>query len=284
VDGKPVSRLAHAKHALRETLLKLPCGSRVGWGLFTEYRSFLLFAPVEVCANLNELRSTLDGIDGRMAWAGNSEVAKGLYGGYGIARQLPGVPALVFVTDGHEAPPVNPRFRPVFTHTVGEVQGLVVGTGQLTPSPIPKVDPLGRPLGFWGADDVLQTDPRSQGRGGSVAGEQMVAAPGEADAAPLPGATPGSEHLSALREGYLRLLAEEIGLGFHRLQEADDLAAAMMTPALARPVPARADLRVPLVVLAALAVLAAHWPKRRIGWRLRWPWPWRRAGRLVPRS
>ena len=28
LDGKPVSRLAYAKHALRESLLQLPCGSK----------------------------------------------------------------------------------------------------------------------------------------------------------------------------------------------------------------------------------------------------------------
>ena len=59
LDGKPVSRLAYAKQALREALLRLPCGSKVGWGVFTEYRSFLLFEPVEVCANLSELLSLI---------------------------------------------------------------------------------------------------------------------------------------------------------------------------------------------------------------------------------
>src|SRR6185436_1630727 len=39
LDGKPASRLAFAKHALRESLLALPCGSKVGWAVFTEYRS-----------------------------------------------------------------------------------------------------------------------------------------------------------------------------------------------------------------------------------------------------
>ena len=43
-----------------------------------------------------------------MAWIGNSEIAKGLYSGIGIARQLPGAPSLVFVTDGHETPPLKP--------------------------------------------------------------------------------------------------------------------------------------------------------------------------------
>lgn len=256
LEGKPVSRLVYAKHALRQALLALPCGSKVGWGVFTEYRSFLLVAPVEVCANLAELRSTLDNIDGRMAWTGNSEIAKGLFSGIGIAKQLPGKPSLVFVTDGHESPPVNPRHRPVFDDKPGFVNGLIVGVGDLKPSPIPKSDPLGRPMGVWGADEVMQTDPRSQGRGGSVGNEQLAEDPGDAGPLTMPGSTPGSEHLSAMREGYLRLLADDTGLAFLALQRPEGLSRALTAPTLARVTPAATDLRVALAAFAFLLLLA----------------------------
>ena len=257
LDGKPVSRLAFAKQALRQSLLSLPCGSKVGWAIFTEYRSFLLMAPVEVCANLSELRSTLAQIDGRMAWSGNSEVAKGVHSAIGIARQLPGTPSLAFVTDGQEAPPLSPRHRPAFDDKPGEVPGLIVGVGDLLPSPIPKTDPEGRPLGFWRADEVMQTDPYSQGRGASVAGEKMADDP-VGTTAPSLGAMPGSEHLSSLREAYLRLLAQEQGLAFLHLQSPEGLATALTSPALAKPVQARSDARVALAGLALCLLLARH--------------------------
>ncbi len=60
-------------------LRDLPCGSRVGWGAFAEYRSLLLLSPVEVCGNYNDLLTSLDRIDGRMRWANASEVGKGVY-------------------------------------------------------------------------------------------------------------------------------------------------------------------------------------------------------------
>ena len=269
IGGQPASRLAYARHALHRALGQLPCGSKVGWAIFAEYRSYLLMAPIEVCAHLDELRATLGRIGPDMAWSGNSEVAKGLYSGLAIARQLPERPSLAFVTDGHEAPPVNPRHRPPFTGQPGEVRGVVVGVGELQASAIPKIDPQGRPLGFWGADEVLQTDPRSLGRSGSVSGERLAEDPDAAPAAPLPGATPGTEHRSALREPYLRLLAGETGLAYHRLGEPDALAQALTAPALARPAPGRVDLRGALAALALALLLARHAVPlaRRVRWR-----------------
>jgi mxaL protein len=253
--GKAVSRLDFAKSALRQSLVEMPCGSKVGWGIFTEYRSFLLLAPLEVCANLGELRNTLDHLDGRMAWTGNSEVAKGLHAGIAIARQLPDHPDLVFVTDGQEAPPLEPRNRPAFGAKPGAVAGLVVGVGSLVASPIPKVDPAGRAFGFWQADEVLQSDPRSKGRGGT--GEAMVGDTVEGVA----GAT-GSEHLSSLREGHLRLLASDTGLAYHRLTAAQPFIAALTDPALARPVPARLALSPALAALALLLLVCRQLPRR----------------------
>jgi len=259
--GRPVSRLSFARDALRRALEQLPCGSKLGWAIFTEYRSFLLFAPVEVCANRAELRATLEGIDNRMAWTGSSEIAKGLHSAIGIAKALPGVPSLVFVTDGHEAPPLHPRHRPAFDDKPGEVGGLIVGVGGSLPVPIPKSDPAGRPLGLWAADEVMQSDPYSLGRATSQRGEAMTE---DGDAAPGAGlgATPGAEHLSSLREPYLQLLAAENGLAFHRLLEPGALAEALQAAALARPLRASVDARVPLSALA-LALLVTLWLPRR---------------------
>src|SRR5262245_41153045 len=79
IDGLPVSRLDYARDSVRRSLRELPCGSRIGWGVFTENRVLLLLAPVEVCGNYNDLRASLDRIDGRMRWANASAVARGVY-------------------------------------------------------------------------------------------------------------------------------------------------------------------------------------------------------------
>ncbi|MEO8630332.1 MAG: MxaL protein, partial [Betaproteobacteria bacterium] len=55
LDGVPVSRLVYARLAVRRALRDLPCGSRIGVGAFAEYRTLLLLAPIEVCANYGDL-------------------------------------------------------------------------------------------------------------------------------------------------------------------------------------------------------------------------------------
>ena len=266
--GRQVPRLVAAKSLLAEALVELPCGSKIGLGIFSEYRVFVLLAPLEVCGNRAELLATLRQIDGRMAWTGNSEVAKGLNSSLRASRELPGVPSVVFVSDGHEAPPIDARLRPKFDDAIarGELPGLIVGVGGDLPLPIPKSDPGGRPLGHWRADEVMQVDRGSFGRGGSVAGEAMVDSDDAATvaAAPLPGATPGLEHLSSLREPYLQLLAGETGLLYHRLASAEALLTALSDPALRREAQSLHDLR-PWLGAAALAALLVGLGLPRLG-------------------
>ena len=110
-------------------------------GVFAAHRTVLLYSPVEVCANRTEIVHSIGRIDTASSWSGNSEVAKAYHASLVLARSLPGEPALVFLTDGHEAPPVNPRHRPSFQGKAGEVRAMVAGVGGALPVPIPRRDP-----------------------------------------------------------------------------------------------------------------------------------------------
>lgn len=258
IDGQPASRLAQTKRVLREALPGLPCGSRVGWAIFTEYRTLLLVAPIEVCDNYHELVSTLERIDGRMAWANASEVAKGLFWGLRTLAELGNGHGMVFLTDGHESPPLSPRHMPTWQPAREEqskVRGLIVGVGGDASKPIPKLDPEGRPLGFWAADEVMQTDVFSAGRTTSSAGEKLVDESGKAEEAMRPTMT---EHLSSLRGAHLQDLARETGLDYRRLSDAPALLRALKSSDIAHAVPYRADLRVLLAGGALALLLAVH--------------------------
>ena len=252
-DG-PRSRLEHAKAVVLDAAAALPCGSEIGLGLFTGHRVFLLFAPVEVCANYGDLSATVRAVDWRMAWTARSEIAKGVHSGLAAAKALGPRTTLVFLTDGHEAPPLHPELRPRFAGEPGEVRGLLAGVGGLSPASIPKLDPRGRRLGEWRAEDVMQVDTFTLGRSTSV--PEGYAGIDDVDVQARIAA--GTEHLSALREEYLRSLARGLRLQYRRVESADDLAATLEHPDFAIRRASPADFRPPLAVAAALLVAGSY--------------------------
>lgn len=216
IEGAPVSRLAFAHEAARRMLRDLPCGSRIGWGAFTGYRTILLLAPVEVCAHYNDLLAALARIDGRMRWSNASEITKGVYWSVLAAQatnlQTNGHPGIVFISDGQEAPPLDPAYPPRVLEDLPKVSigGWLIGAGAYTPGPIPRIDEDGRRQGYWAADEVVQ--PSSSG-----------------DAS-----APATEHLSAVREAHLRALADQVGFNYAHLTGLASLGATLRDPRFAR--------------------------------------------------
>lgn len=261
VDGSAsISRLDFAKKSTISAIRRFPCGSEAGLGIFTQHRTLLLFTPVEVCEHYDEVIKTITDIDWRMAWRARSEVAKGLYSALGIMKQLKAPAHLVFLTDGHEAPPVHPELRPRFSGTPGDVAGLIIGVGGATPVPIPKFNILGDSVGTWQPDEVLQVDVYTIGRSGSVAGEVMVGVDRSTLEQRIAG---GTEHLSAVREDYLLTLASEVGHPYYHLSSPDMLADTLMQPQFGYPKQASQDVRWILGTLALMCLLACYLPKRR---------------------
>lgn len=255
-----LTRLEHAKAVVLEAATTLPCGSELGVGLFTGHRTFLLLAPVEICASYPDLAATVRAVDWRMAWKARSEIAKGVHSGLGIAEALGPHTVLVFLTDGHEAPPLHPDLRPDFGREPGAIRGLLAGVGGPVPLPIPKLDPQGKSLGYWGAEDVMQEDELSLGRGTSVSEGYADVEPTGANA----GIAPGAEHLSALRETHLRALADGLQIVYRRIANASDLSSALLHPDFATERESTTDLSPVLAGLAALlAALGYVVPARR---------------------
>jgi mxaL protein len=237
----PVSRLDYAKRTAVETLSMLPCGTEVGLALFTGHRAFLLITPIEICANYSELSSMLHNIDWRMTWEARSEVAKGLYKSIKLLTELAGQTRLVFFTDGHEAPPINPELVPRFSGVKGEISGLIMGVGGGKPVPIPKFDQTGEQQGYWKAEDVSHVDAFTQAQSAreGTTSEKI-----------------GTEHLSSLRETYLRGLAEKTGLTYRRLGSAKAFSKQMKGKTLGIPVIVAADMRWLFALGALLALIA----------------------------
>ena len=233
LDGVRASRLAYARESARRALRTLPCGSRVGWAAFTEYRTLMLLAPIEVCGNYGDLLATLAHIDGRIRWGNASEISKGVFWAMRAARELDGKPSLVFVTDGQESPPLGESGAPLFDDLApGQIHGWLAGVGGAVPMPIPRSDAAGRIFGSWRAQDVIQRTPAA-------------------------GRPQSHEQLSELDDGHLRALATQVGFDYATLSDPSSLAALLHDPRLARRVAVPTDLGW-LPAVAALIALAWH--------------------------
>jgi mxaL protein len=226
-----VSRLTLARAAMRDVLGALPCGSKVGWSVFADYRSVVILAPVEVCSHYEELLASLERIDGRMRWANASNVSKGVTWAVRGARSLGPDTSFVFISDGQESPPLRINETPPMTDIkAGDVKGWLIGVGGDVPVPIPKTGSSGEPAGYWRADEVVQ---------GSAMGGAL-----------------NHEHLSELRQDHLRSLAELVGVNYRRLNTPDALKTAMLDRRYAQHLPADTDLR---WIPALLALLLLAW-------------------------
>lgn len=222
LSGVPASRLAAEKTAVRTMLASLPCGSRLGLGIFVERRPLLLLEPIETCGNFGVLDAELDAIDWKMAWDSESHIADG------IANTLPMAGALgadmIFLTDGQEEPPLAWTGPPDFARVRGTAHGLIVGVGGYSFSPIPRFDRQGNEIGIWRRDDV----------------------PAEPT-----GIFHGHENMSAVDEPHLRTLARQSGLAYLHLTDPAGLLPAFAASVPPRLRPSMIDLR---FVAASLAL------------------------------
>jgi mxaL protein len=207
VNGEQVDRLTWAKSFSHDMLLDLPCGTHAGLSIFSESRSLVLINPVEVCKNYDDLLNMLDRIDGTMAWANSSEVSKAVFRGIKQVKLIDPAPSLVFLTDGHESPPLHKTLFPKFRGKIGEITGVFIGVGGDDLLPIPKKDPDGNVIGVWGVNEVMHKDVYVSSRGDLQ------------EQAPSGGLT---EHLSSQKTVHLGELASMVGFGFVSSPESSD--------------------------------------------------------------
>lgn len=250
-SGRPISRLDAAKGAVRDMVAALPCSSRVGLGVFSERRPFLLFEPVDACADFGPLSASIEALDWRMAWDGDSRIAAGLYRAIDLAAELNA--DLLFLSDGQEAPPLPASGGPAFEGRPGAVRGVVVGVGGYALAPIPKFDDKGREIGFVGVDEVPHESRFGRPPRGAERREGYDARNAPFGAA----AAVGTEHLSSVKEEYLRSLAETTGLAYAHLEDGARLLKTYAGVATVRPRQAALDLRPMLGVAAGVCLFAA---------------------------
>ncbi|MDX1573140.1 MAG: VWA domain-containing protein [Methylophaga sp.] len=251
LDGENLRRLTWAKEFTRRTLLEMPCGAHAGLAIFSEARSLILMNPIEVCANYHDLTQMLAQINPPMAWARSSEVSKATYTAIRQAEEIDPKPSIVFLTDGHESPPVHESLFPKFQGTPGEVKGVIVGIGGKDLLPIPKTNEQGEIEGFWEVNEVMHVDVYASTRG---------------DMAERNAQKPRTEHLSSQKKSHLETLANRVGFDFvSSPRDPQKLVDRIRDVSDTREVTIDYDLYAWLSGLALLLVLLVFLPYRWIG-------------------
>jgi len=150
--GQETTRLEYTKAMLHDMISTLPCGSKVSLSAFAGFTVAALYTPIEVCENYDAIQDTVNHLEWRIAWSGNSRVRESAESISRLLRTFPEPAQVVFFTDGEEAPHLH-AFN---TRDLSSFQGggwLVVGIGSLDPYPIPKMDEKNTIIGYWSAEN-----------------------------------------------------------------------------------------------------------------------------------
>lgn len=176
LNQHPVSRLEYTKHMMHHIVSELPCHTRVSIGVFAGDAVAALYTPLQVCQHFSAIHETIDHLDWRMAWTGNSQIRESVVITAKLLRQMPEATKAIYFTDGDEAPLLH-AFN---TRNLKDFQGgqgwFFVGIGSDKGVGIPKLTEENQMIGYWSNEsfavqpNIAQvTASKSSGRDDSVA-------------------------------------------------------------------------------------------------------------------
>lgn len=152
ISKKAVSRMEYTKHLMKKVFESSSCGTYISLGVFAAENVAMLFMPLEVCANYDVINDSIDHLEWRMAWKGNSRLSFGIKAAESMSDYL-NVPAQVlFFTDGDEAPKVNAINKLDLAGVQTGKNILFVGIGGNKPVPIPRFNSSNKWVGYWSSD------------------------------------------------------------------------------------------------------------------------------------
>jgi mxaL protein len=199
LDGKFVSRMAYTRHLMKSVVETSPCGTYISLGVFAAENVGLLLMPLEVCANYDVLNDTIDHLEWRMAWAGNSRLSFGIKAAASVFDSLNTSAQMLFFTDGDEAPKVNAINKLDLSGIQIGKNVVFVGVGGHQSVPIPRYNAANKWVGFWPSDAK---------ENGAVGATYSDTSKDEPD--PQVAYAEFDRYLSKLADDYLKSLAEEI--------------------------------------------------------------------------
>ena len=199
LDAQKISRIEYSKKTLQRLVERLPCKTKVSIGMFAGVSVASTYTPIEVCDNFSSINNTIDHLDWRSTWSGNSRLRESMVTLARLIRSFPESAQVVFFTDGEEAP----RLHIFNTRDLSQFQGgqdwLFVGIGSDEGTAIPKFDSNNQLIGYWSNDSFALQPGIAQISESNLGTRDNKVASGVSD-----------RYLSKLDEDYLKLLAQEI--------------------------------------------------------------------------
>ena len=256
LDGQNVSRMAYTRHLMKRVVETSPCGTYISVGVFAAENVALLFMPLEVCANYDEITESIEHLEWRMAWSGNSRLSFGVKAAASVFDALNAPAKMLFFTDGDEAPKVN-AINKLDLSGVGIGQNvLFVGVGGHSPVAIPRYNTANKWVGYWSSDAKEH---------GAVGASYSDTSQDEPD--PEVAYAEFDRYLSQLDDAYLQSLAQEIKGGYIEGRDTPAFYEHVQSQKPAASFVTDYSLRWLYLSLAGVLVLLTFLPDFRAGWR-----------------
>lgn len=196
-----VSRMAYTRHLMRKIVESSPCGTYISVGVFAAENVALLFMPLEVCANYDEITESIEHLEWRMAWSGNSRLSFGVKAAASVFDLLNAPAQMLFFTDGDEAPKVNAINKLDLSGVQIGKNVTFVGIGGHQPVAIPRYNAANKWVGYWSSD-------AKESSAGAIGASYSDTSQDEPD--PEVAYAEYDRYLSQLDAEYLKSLASEI--------------------------------------------------------------------------
>ena len=258
LDNKIVSRMAYTRHLMKNIVETSPCGTYISVGVFASSAVALLVTPLEVCKNYDVLNDSIDHLEWRMAWQGDSRLGIGVRAAAGMFDYL-NVPAkLMFFTDGDEAPTLNVTIKQDLSGVQMGENLVVVGVGGPKNVPVPRYNAKNTWLGYWPSGD-------NHSEGGGVT--YTDTSQDEPD--PPVASADFDRYLSSLDAEYLNQLASEINGKYIAGQDSPEFYDYVQAQEPAASFVTAYSMRWVYLSLAALLIILTFLPNMFHRWRAR---------------
>jgi len=253
INGKAVTRMQYQQYLMHRIIGEMPCGTQVGIGLFAGVSVAALYTPIEVCENFAAIEDTIDHLDWRTGWSGNSRIRESLATLARLIRSFPETAQVVYFTDGEETPFLHAFNTRDLTDFQGAKDWLFVGIGSEKGTAIPELDEKNQVIGYWSNESFALQPGVAQISESNIGTRNDSIASGTND-----------RFLSKLDEKYLLSVTKEINAKYVNGSSVQAVLSAMKKQPPARRDKAQFQLKWVFSGLAGLVFLAAYLPKHPV--------------------